>query len=266
MSETNMRSTRDKKNIFRAEEGLTEVLDFTITLGIMVLALAVIGLAGYPLVTHMKDMGQLENIEQSFSVLQPNMNKVVYGKAPSQSVELKMYGGMLAITGTSSISVNMSVWNESAGMNDEIEIQRQLRMIENDFKDTSICYENTGVWAKYPQGKAIAISKPDLAFDDKTLVIPMVTISGSSSISGSGLVRVISDGGQLSINRMQNVSSVSIVIVSDYYEGWEKYLDDDLGMQITNIDAANNTVFASRDYSPNIDVLVSTAPMSVTVE
>ena len=112
----------------------------------------------------------------------------------------------------------------------------------------------------------IAISKPDLAFDEKTLVIPMVTISGSSSISGSGLVRVVSDGGQLSVKRMQNVSNVNITIVSDYYEGWEKYLDNDLGMQITNIDAANNTVFATRSYNPNIDVLISTAPMSVTVE
>lgn len=266
MSETDMRQTRDQKNIIISEEGLTEVVDFTITMGIMVLAIAVIGLAGYPLITHMKDMGHLENIEQSFSVLQPNMNKVVYGKAPSQSVELKMYGGMLAVTGTSSISVNMSVWNETIAANDEIEIQRQLRMIENDFKDTYICYENTGIWTKYPQGKAIAISKPDLAFDDKTLVIPMVTISGSSSMSGSGLVRVVSDGGQLSVKRMQNVSNVNITIVSDYYEGWEKYLDNDLRMQITNIDAANNTVFATRSYNPNIDVLISTAPMSVTVE
>lgn len=254
------------KNLNLSEEGLTEVLDFTITLGIMLLALGVIGVAGYPMLEHMQEMGHLENIEQSFSVLKPNMNKVVYGKAPSQSVELKMHGGFVAVTGTSYMNVSIQTWNESTSSLEVIPVERQLRMIENEFKETSIGYENTGAWAKYPQGSAIAISEPDFAYDGNKLLIPMVTIAGSSGISGSGLIRVISDGGQLSVARIENVSQVNITMASEYYDGWEKFLNESMGMQIVDVDESNNTIVASRSYNPNIDVIITISPMSVTVE
>ncbi|MDW7731130.1 MAG: hypothetical protein SCH66_01730 [Methanolobus sp.] len=254
------------KKFTSSEEALTEVVDFTITLGIMLLALGVIGVYGYPMLEHMKDAGHLENIEQSFSVLKPNMNKVVYGKAPSQSVELKMHGGSVAVTGTSYMNITMRAWNESSSSEEEVSIERQLRMIQNDFVDTSIAYENTGAWAKYPRGSAIAISKPDFAYDGNTLVIPVVTISGSKSMSGSSLIRIIADGGQLSISRYENVSNVNITIMSEYYNGWERYLSDSIGMQILDVDANNNTFTAGRSFSPNIDVITTMSPMSVTIE
>ncbi len=254
------------KDFSSSEEALTEVVDFTITLGIMLLALGVIGVVGYPMLEHMQDTGHLENIEQSFSVLKPNMNKVVYGKAPSQSVELKMHGGVVAVTGHSYMNISMQTWNESTSSAEVVAVERQLRMIENEFADTSIAYENTGAWAKYPQGSAVAISKPDFAYDRNTLLIPMVTISGSSGISGSGLIRVISDGGQLSVSRYENVSHVNITIMSDYYDGWAKYLNESMEMQILDMNAANTTVTAGRSFSPSIDVITSISPMSVKVE
>ncbi|WP_406655729.1 hypothetical protein V7O62_08030 [Methanolobus sp. ZRKC2] len=262
-----MTSKEDKhKDLNLSEEGLTEVLDFTITLGVMLLAVGMIGVAGYPMLENMQERGHLENIEQSFSVLKPNMNKVVYGKAPSQSVELKMHGGMVSVTGTSYMNVSVQTWNESTSSIEVLSVERQLRMVENKFEDTSIGYENTGAWAKYPQGSSIAISKPDFAYSENTFLIPMVTIAGSKGISGSGLIRVISDGGQLSVARLENVSHVNITMASDYYDGWEKFLNESMEMQIVDVDTANNTFVASRDYNPNIDVVITISPMSVTVE
>ncbi|WP_406660500.1 hypothetical protein V7O66_11710 [Methanolobus sp. ZRKC3] len=255
-----------RNNLLRREDAITEVLDFTITLGVMLLAVAIIGVAGYPMISHMKEMGHIENMEQGFSVLKLNMNKIADGKTPSQSVELKMYGGKVAVSGTSYINVSMQVWNESISANEILSVERQMRMIENEFKDTSIGYENTAVWTKYPQGKAVAISEPEFASDDRTLIIPMVTISGLDGVSGSSLIRVVSNGGQLSINRFENVSQVNVTIGSDYYEGWERYLNGNIGMQITDVDTSNNTVSASKDYDPGIDVLLAISPMSVTVE
>ncbi len=258
------RKTNDK--LLESDEGLTEVLDFVITLGIMLLAIAVIGVAGYPMISHMKDMGHLENMEQGFSVMKLNMNKIAYGKTPSQSVELKMHGGQVSVTGTSHINVSMQVWNESIAAHEMVSVERQMRMVESEFKDTFIGYENTAVWTRYPQGKAVSVSEPDFVFNDRTLLIPMVTISGIDGVSGSSLIRVIADGGQLSINRFENVSRVNISIRSDYYEGWENYLNSDIGMGITRLDASNTTVFASKEYNPEIDVLIAMSPMTVKVE
>lgn len=254
------------KDLRSSEEALTEILDFTITLGIMLLALGVIGVAGYPMLENMQERGHLENIEQSFSVLKPNMNKVVYGKAPSQSVELKMFGGQIAVTGDSYIIVSMKTWNESSSSLETVSVENSLRMIENKFEDTSISYENTGAWAKYTQGNAISISKPDLSYDQNILFVPIVSITGTEGISGSGLIRVISESGQLSVERIENVSQVNITMRSDYYTGWERFLNESIGMQITDVDAANYTIVASRNYDPGIDVVISVAPITATLE
>jgi hypothetical protein len=218
------------------------------------------------MISHMKDMGHLGNMEQGFSVMKLNLNKIVYGKAPSQSVELKMYGGTVSVTGTSYINVSMQVWNESLAAHDIISVERQMRMVENEFKDNYIGYENSAVWARYPQGRSISISEPEFAFDDKTLLIPMVTISGIDGVSGSGLIRIVADGGQPSVNKFENVSQVNITIGSEYYEGWERYLDDNIGMEIVQKDIANNTIAATRTYSPEIDVLIAISPMNIKVE
>ncbi len=254
------------KSIVASEDALSEVLGFSLTLGLMVLALGVIGVAGYPMLEHMQERGHLLNIEQSFSVLQPNINKVAYGKAPSQSVELKMYGSTVSVTGTSRINLSMQIWNSTISGYDTPSLGRQMRTIENEYAQNSIAYENTGTWARYPQGRSVAISQPDFAYHENVLLIPMVTISGSRSISGSGLTRVVSQGGQLSVSVYENVSAVNITLTSDYYEGWGSYLNETLGMEISGVDPQNNTISASRNYDPGIDVLVTSSPMSVTIE
>ncbi|MBP1910092.1 DUF7289 family protein [Methanolobus bombayensis] len=257
---------KKEKSLFQTEDAVSEVVDFSITLGVMLLAIAVIALAGYPMVQHMKETGHMENIRQSFSVLTPNVNKIVFGKAPSQSVELKMYGGTTYVTGSSYMNISMEHWNESSSFLETTSYERQLRMIENQYEDTSVAYENTGAWVKYPQGKALMISKPAFAYDNHSLVIPMATITGSKGTSGSGLIRVIADGGQLAVETYTNVSKVEITMSSEYYEAWEKYFDDSLEMTVTDVNTTTNTIHAEKNYNPNIDVFITVSPMSVTVE
>ncbi|ETA68281.1 MAG: hypothetical protein PWQ75_884 [Methanolobus sp.] len=257
---------RDKKSLNRNEDAVSEVVDFSITLGVMLLAIAVIALAGYPMVQHMKENGHMENIKQSFSVLTPNVNKIVFGKAPSQSVELKLYGGTIYVTGSSYMNISMEQWNESTSSLETVSYERQLRMIENQYIDTSVAYENTGAWVKYPQGRALMISKPVFAYDNNSLIIPMVTITGSKGTSGSGLIRVISDGGQLAVETYNNVSKVEITMSSEYYEGWNTYFQESLEMANTSVNTTTRTIYAEKSYNPNIDVFIMVSPMSVTVE
>lgn len=136
-----------------AEEAVSEVVDFSITMGIMLAAIAIIGTAGFPLVEHMQEAQHTENIKQSFTVLTSNINKVAFGSSPSQSVEIKLHESTAAVSGTSSIIVEMKVWNSSTHVVDTKSFDRQLRVIENRYKERSIGYENTGAWAKYERKK-----------------------------------------------------------------------------------------------------------------
>ena len=255
--------------ILRSEDAVSEVVDFSIILGIMLLAVAVIGVAGFPLVEHMQESGHAENVRQSFIVLAANINKIAFGAAPSQSVELKLYGGLVSVTGDSAINVTVQAWNTSSSSVESNTFERHMRTIQNEYEDRFICYENTGAWAQYPIGDALMVSRPKLVLHDGVLTIPAVMISGSTGISGVGLVRVTSDGGTASVYSYYNVSQVDITIKSKYYKAWERYLEDtdDMGMQPMSLDYTNTTVHLQKVYSPdNIDVHVIYSPMSVTVD
>lgn len=255
-----------QKRFIDSEHAISEVVDFSIILAIMLLAVAIIGVAGFPLVDHMQESGHTENIRQSFIVLTANLNKVVFGSAPSQSIELKVNGGSVSVTGNSYFKATMQVWNSTTSSIETQSFERQMRMVENVFEDRSICYEGTAAWAQYPVGDAVIISEPEFVVNDNVVVIPVPMITGSSSVSGVGLVHVVCDGGEPSVYRYQNVSRAEIKIMSKYYRGWERYLNDTFGMQIVNIDDTNTTVYARIDCPENVDVYAVCSQMSITIE
>jgi hypothetical protein len=256
-----------KKIFTRSEDAVSEMVDFSIILSIMLLATGIIVVAGVPLLENTQNMQHTENIRQGFEVLALNLNKVVQGNAPSQSVEMKMYGGSLSVAGDNNyISVYLQVWNSSAN---DFEMQPAVRSsiknIENSFQDTTISYENTGVWAKYNNGQAVMVSEPRFTYANNVLVIPIAKIDGTTSISGSGLVRVTADSGRKTVEAYENVSQVNITVTSEYFEAWGRYLNESLQMPIVMVDTNNKTINLSKDYLTNIDVYVASSPMTVTI-
>ncbi|MDP2844913.1 MAG: hypothetical protein Q8N79_02415 [Candidatus Methanoperedens sp.] len=203
--------------LLSSEDAVSEVIDFVTILGILVLSIGIIGVAGYPIVKSAQEANHIENTKQSFIVLAGNINKVALGQAPSQSVELKMYGGTLSVTGNSTIKINAT---NSSNMEISL-VDQQMRSIESTVGDTVIAYEGTGVWAKYPNNKTVLVYKPLITNRSNVVVIPVVKISGSSSMGGSGMSRVTAKGVP-SVVFYGNVSNIRININSSYADGWQK--------------------------------------------
>lgn len=256
-----------KGNFTRSNDAVSEMVDYSIILSIIILATGIIVVAGVPMLEDMQEVQHTENIRQSFEVMAMNMNKVVFGNAPSQSVELKMYGGVLSVAGDNYIGIDLQVWNSSAG---SIEMQSALgyevKNIENSYQDTIISYENTGVWAKYEEGKSVMVSEPRFTFANDVMVIPVALIGGTDSISGSGLSRVTADSGSKKVYKYENVSMMNASITSDYFESWGRYLNESLQMQIVIEDSDNRTINCSKIYPTNIDVYVIYSPMKITID
>ncbi|WP_342303918.1 hypothetical protein [Methanolobus sp. ZRKC5] len=255
-----------KNNFTKSDDAVSEMVDYSIILSIILLATGIIVVAGVPMLEHMQETQHTENIKQSFKVLAPNVNKVVFGNAPAQSVELKMHGGSLSVTGNNYINISMQVWNNSAGSSETLSFGKKMGNVENDFQDTLISYENSGVWARYSSGDSIMLAQPRFTYANNVLAIPDASISGSSSVSGSGLVRVTADAGRRSIESYQNVSEVNITITSDYFEAWERYLNEHLGMSTIELNETTQTVLAGKIYTENIDVYIVKAAMDVTID
>lgn len=205
-------------NFLSSEKAVSEVVDFVTILGILVLSIGLIAVAGYPMLKSVQEAKHIENTKQSFIVLADNINKVVQGQSPSQSVELKMYGGTLSVTGNSTINITAN----SSGQRTTIVPTTEMRSIESTVGDTVIAYEGTGVWAKYPGGNTLVVYKPLITNQSKVLVIPVVTIIGTSSTGGIGMSGVTVDGTP-GVTFYGNVSDMRITVTGDYTKGWENY-------------------------------------------
>ncbi|KCZ71768.1 hypothetical protein ANME2D_01823 [Candidatus Methanoperedens nitroreducens] len=221
------------KRFLESGEAVTEVMDFITIVGILILSFSLIGLAGYPILESAQKTRYTENTRQSFVVLADNINKVALGQAPSQSAELKMYGGTLGVVRVSTIQINGTVFNETSYSNESLTVDLPMYSIENSIGDNVVAYEGTGVWVKYPTGTVLNAYKPLITNMSDVLIIPVVYITGKSAISGSGMSRVTvcqqelptEEGGcgMPSVTIFRNVSNITVTITGDYSEGWRDY-------------------------------------------
>lgn len=198
-----------------SEDAVSEVVDFVTILGIMLVFIGLIGVVGYPLITNAQEVNNIESTKQSFAVLAASLNKVVLGQTPSQSVEIKMYGGSLRITGSSTINITAN----SSGQRITL-VNSTMRSIESTVGENVIAYEGTGVWIKYPNGNTLLVSKPLITNQSNVLVIPVVSINGTSSSGGRGMSRVTAKGIP-SVKYYSNVSDIIVRINSSYADGWQ---------------------------------------------
>ncbi len=210
------------KHFLRSGEAVAEVLDFITIIGILLLSLSIIGLVGYPAIRSAQESRFTENTRQSFVVLADNVNKIALGQAPSQSVEIKLYGGKLSVTGDSTIKI--SGYNASGS---EITLDEEsMRSIENSIGETLVAYEGTGVWVRYPNDVILNPSKPLIINQSNVLIIPVVYLYGESEIAGTGISRVtLCPDGTCSpeLAVWSNVTNVTITITGNYTSGWKDY-------------------------------------------
>jgi len=233
-----------------SEDAVSEVVDFVTIIGILVISIGIIGVAGYPIVKNAQEKNYIENTRQSFIVLAENLNKVVVGQAPSQTVELKLYGGSLSVTGNSTITINAT---NSTG-NITTLVDQQMRNIESTIGETTIAYEGTGVWAKYPNGNTLVVNKPLITNQSNVLVIPVVKMSGTSATGGSGMSHVAVKGVP-TVTYYGNVSNITVIITGDYTDGWKRYFEKIMSWSI-QISGGSSSTLTARLNTTNVDVYI----------
>ena len=236
-------------NLLSSEDAVSDVVDFVTILGIMLLAISIISVAGFPMIQKAQEGNHIENTIQSFIVMGDNLDKIVSGQAPSQSVEMKIYGDTISII-TNSVKVsmiNITLINETSYT---YSFERPLGVIEADFDDVSIAYENTGVWAKYNSGTTIMLSKPDFIQSNDSFLIPVTTIVGSSSIGGQGLMRIVAKEMSGDLQSYKNITSIRIRVNSSYNDGWHSKFLNRPGWH-------NSANFKEKNFdSPGINVYI----------
>jgi hypothetical protein len=246
-------------HFLKSEDAVAEVLDYVTMVGILMLSFSLIGLVGYPALKNAQEARYIENTRQSFVVLADNINKVATGQAPSHGGVIKMYGGTLSVTGSSTIQVNAT---NSSGQIITLEGPTEMRSIENSIGDTVVAYEGTGVWVKYPTGYVQNAYKPLITNRSDMLIIPVVYINGFPAKSGTDMSKITvcqqeipsEEGGcgQPSITHWINVSNVTVIITGDYTSGWQDYFNGTMKWS----KSADGTYTAKLNNTGNLDVYI----------
>ncbi len=250
-----------KIKILSSEDAVSEVVDFVTILGILVLSIGIIGVAGYPIVKNAQEANYIENTRQSSIVLADNINKVVTGEAPSQSVELKLYGGTLSVTGNSTITITAINSNEQQ---QTLVDHTKMHSIESTVGDTTFAYEGTAVWAKYPDGKTLLVNKPLITSRNNVLIIPVVFINGPSSIGGSGISSVRAYNVYSYIDFYEKMSNITVSIDSNYQDGWRNYFNNVLSWDTCDTGSPSDCI--AQLNKSNIDVYIMVVSFDAEVE
>ncbi len=249
-----------RRNFIESEDAVAEVVDYITLFGILLISFSALGLVGYPVLQSAQESRYIENTKLTFIVLAENFNKIALGQTPSQSMELKMYGGRFGVTGESSITINATRFNTTIPGNEEITIyNQQMRSVENTVGDTVVAYEGTGVWIKYPNGFVQNAYKPIISNQSNMLVIPVINIVGVSSSGGSGINRVRAEGFS-NIDFYGNVSNITLTINSTYIDGWKDYYKNELSFN--ECDPVECTVRLDRS---NLDVYILKSQIDVVI-
>jgi len=235
------------------DDAVAEVLDFVTIIGILILSFSILGLVGYPILRNAQEARYIENTQKSFNVLADNINKVALGKAPSQRMEVKMYGGALKVTGASTIQINAT---NSTNKEITLEGPTLLRSLENSVGDTVVAYEGTGVWIKYPTGTVLNAYKPLFTSHSNKILIPVVYVNGDSYVGGNGISRVtICPDKPCSpeVFFYSNMSNLTVTITGNYSSGWKEYFDKKMGWEVQS---GSFTVTGRLNTTKNLDVYI----------
>ena len=216
------------KNFLKSESAVSEVVGFIFVFSIVMLAISVIYAVGYPAIQSSKENTQFQNMEQSFMVLQSNINTVAFGQAPGRTLETSLGGGSIAVNSSKGFIIvkNGAEWYSGT-----------IGAIEYEKEGRRIAYEGGGVWKKYPAGAALKVSGPRIFVQDtsdgnRTVFVSIINISsekGISSVGGEGTasVTVRSKPSTYPLNiSYSNSDNVIIIVTSDYADAWKRYFDD----------------------------------------
>ena len=250
----------------RSDDGVAEVVDFVTTIGILMISFSVIALGGYPVLKSAQETRYIENTRLTFVILAENMNKIALGQAPSKSIELKMYGGQLSTTGDSTIVINATTYNSSSPTKyDNLTFSKDMRSIENTVGTTVVAYEDTGVWIKYTDTVVLNPYKPIIINQSGRIIIPIVTVIGNSSVSGTGMSRIRAEG-EPETTFWNNASNITVKINGNYAQGWKGYFENTNEMDWMIMDNTSTTLSAKLNSTQNLDVYIMHTNLYTDIE
>ena len=261
------------KHLKHSQDAVSEVVGYTLLLGIIVVAIGIISVTALPVIQDAKEQAYLKNVEQGFTVLDSKASLASIGKQPTQIVQMYTQAGSITVNDSSLSRIKVTFTN---GTTTYVVYDESMGTIQYQLGDNKIAYEGGGVFRKYPgEGDPIMITPPEFHYNGETLTLPIIRINSNQSVGGTGVItlRLVSeqtpnvlfpnpDDNPEFTNPLLIGKQVNVVIKSDYYKAWAKYIEERTEASV-NIDDANKEVRVSLNTKPNDQPQNLTPPIDV---
>ncbi len=217
----------------RAEtaRGQSSPLGVTLVFGIMLAGAIVIVVFGAAAINDARDTLSNQRAEKVMTELDSEVALVALGRTDSQQVSFSRTSGEQFTVDNSSGWLRVNVTNTSTNTERTL-VNESLGAVIYENGGAEIAYQGGGVW-RFEDGRSVMVSPPEFHYRNATLTLPLVTISGDSSL---GSRASISKNGSSEpvfpdrsanddwVNPLQN-SEVTITVHSDYYRAWGSYFE-----------------------------------------
>ena len=258
------------KRLKHSEDAVSEVVGYTLLLGIIVMAIGIISVTALPIIQDAKEKAYLKNVEQGFTVLDSKVSLVSLGKQPTQIVQMYTQAGGITVNDTGFSHMKVTFTN---GTTTYVVYDGSIGNIQYQLGNNKIAYEGGGVFRKYPgEGDPVIITPPEFHYNGETLTLPIIRINSNQSFSGTGVVtlRLVSEHTPNVLfpnppeytNPLLLGKQVNVVIKSDYYKAWAKYIEERTEATVTTNDATKEATI-TLNAKPNDQTLNLNPPIDV---
>ncbi|WP_227015574.1 hypothetical protein [Haloarcula sp. JP-L23] len=209
--------------------GQSAPLGVVLVLTVMIVSTTAVVALGADAIASTQSQLDAERTNKVLTQLDSQAALVALGQSEVQRVDLSAVGSnrYRVVDGTDGGEIRVEV----DGVATPIIEQEMGKVVYEGEGGTRVAYQGGGVWRTNADGQGVMVSPPELHYRNATLTLPLVTISGDSSLSGQATV---TDNGSMqaypnaTLGRTNPLQSgrVNVVVQSEYYRAWGEYFEE----------------------------------------
>jgi hypothetical protein len=208
-------------DLSKSESAVSEVIGNIMIFAIVLASVAIVLLAGGPLVESGQNLAKMDYITSTFLFLQSDVNRVAFNQIPFQNIVLKLGGGSLILDSDSNISnITLQINGNNFSCND---------YIEYTYKGTHMAYINGGVYKLYnsqsAQMSTQMISAPRIFVRENMTYVSLYHLTGHVSRAGIGNVLLTIHYNSTLVDTFPS-SNLTIELQGSYADVQGRYLED----------------------------------------
>lgn len=243
------------------ESAVSEVIGYVIILGIVFIVFSLIFFNATTLFSETEETERLENAQRGFTVLQSNVDEVVFSESSRRTTQVRLSSGSVAVE-SQRTRAKLEVGGEEVR-------NRTLSPVKYTFKDEGVSYENGAVFRQTLGGTVMAsepgwVIRDDTVSTDGIVSISTVRTFGGGSIGGESTVSVRTESaGDAFVVSNGTVNTANVTLVSENAVAWNRYFED---LEAENGGTVDNVTYTPADNRVRMDMSIDSDQTFVYVE